>query len=220
MGWEAIREQLQGATVWLAEAGQGQPCDAVDWRGNVALIIGGEAKGAGEAGRALAGDRLTQSRCVPASNRQAASRRRFPSSPRPSSGGLRPPSSAVDWRLGFLPDGGQPSSIQVAPTWGFIPQEGAFGRGQGGIDRKEAGGIPAGEEGPERGPPPGTDRSPEHIPSGPGGEPTEGQGQKGGPFLSRGFSPGEGPGIAFQFFPNLGTGGRDGNARETLFGPN
>jgi len=59
MGWEAIREQLQGATVWLAEAGQGQPYDAVDWRGNVALIIGGEAEGAGEAGRALAGDRLT-----------------------------------------------------------------------------------------------------------------------------------------------------------------
>ncbi len=59
MGWEAIRERLQGATVWLAEAGKGRPCDAVNWRGNVALIIGGEAEGAGEEGRALAGDHLT-----------------------------------------------------------------------------------------------------------------------------------------------------------------
>jgi TrmH family RNA methyltransferase len=48
---------VAGAGVWLAEAGTGVPYDAVDWRGRVALIVGGEATGAGPDGRALAGDR-------------------------------------------------------------------------------------------------------------------------------------------------------------------
>ena len=59
MDWEAIRRHLDGATVWLAEARAGKPCDAVEWRGNVALIIGGEASGASEEGRTLAADHRT-----------------------------------------------------------------------------------------------------------------------------------------------------------------
>ncbi len=59
MGWEEIRRRLKGATVWLAEARSGHPYDEVDWRGDVAIIIGGEAEGAGQEGRALAGPHLT-----------------------------------------------------------------------------------------------------------------------------------------------------------------
>lgn len=55
--WDEIRALVAEAAVWLAEAGQGTPYDAVDWRGRVALIVGGEAEGAGPEGRALAADR-------------------------------------------------------------------------------------------------------------------------------------------------------------------
>ncbi len=55
--WEDIRDGLRGADVWLAEAGPGTPYDAVDWRGRVALIVGGEAEGASPEGRALAAGR-------------------------------------------------------------------------------------------------------------------------------------------------------------------
>ncbi|MEJ5310465.1 MAG: RNA methyltransferase [Anaerolineae bacterium] len=55
--WEDISADLEGTAVWLAEAGPGTPYDAVDWRGRVALIVGGEATGAGPEGRALAAGR-------------------------------------------------------------------------------------------------------------------------------------------------------------------
>ena len=55
--WEDIRAALDGAEVWLAEAGPGQPYDAVDWRGRAALIVGGEAEGASPEGRVLAAGR-------------------------------------------------------------------------------------------------------------------------------------------------------------------
>jgi TrmH family RNA methyltransferase len=55
--WEDIRASLNGAEVWLAEAGPGTPYDAVDWRGRVALVVGGEAEGASPEGRALAAGR-------------------------------------------------------------------------------------------------------------------------------------------------------------------
>lgn len=55
--WEDIRADLDETAVWLAEAGPGTPYDAVDWRGRVALIVGGEAKGASLEGRALAAGR-------------------------------------------------------------------------------------------------------------------------------------------------------------------
>ena len=55
--WEDIRAGLHGAAVWLAEAGPGTPYDAIDWRGRVALVVGGEAEGASPEGRALAAGR-------------------------------------------------------------------------------------------------------------------------------------------------------------------
>jgi len=53
--WDDIQQWLAGTPVWLAEAGRGVAYDAVDWRGRVALIVGGEAAGPGAAARALAG---------------------------------------------------------------------------------------------------------------------------------------------------------------------
>jgi TrmH family RNA methyltransferase len=55
--WDEIRAVSAGADVWLAEVGQGTPYDAVDWRGRVALIVGGEAEGASLEGRTLAAGR-------------------------------------------------------------------------------------------------------------------------------------------------------------------
>lgn len=57
VSWDVIRDVATGADVWLAEAGRGTCYDGVDWRGRVALIVGGEAEGASSEGRALAGDR-------------------------------------------------------------------------------------------------------------------------------------------------------------------
>jgi TrmH family RNA methyltransferase len=54
--WEDIHTGLGATEVWLAEAGPGTPYDAVNWRGRVALVVGGEAEGASSEGRALAAD--------------------------------------------------------------------------------------------------------------------------------------------------------------------
>jgi TrmH family RNA methyltransferase len=53
-GWGEIARALAGHQVWLAEARGGRPYDAVDWCGRTALIVGGEAEGAGEEARRLA----------------------------------------------------------------------------------------------------------------------------------------------------------------------
>jgi TrmH family RNA methyltransferase len=54
LSWPAIGERLVGRAVWLADA-QGQIWyDAVDWTAPSALIIGGEAAGAGGEARARA----------------------------------------------------------------------------------------------------------------------------------------------------------------------
>jgi TrmH family RNA methyltransferase len=57
----SLPERLAGLTVWLAEAGEGQPYHEVDWHQPVALVIGGEAKGARSSLRSLASGRV----CVP-----------------------------------------------------------------------------------------------------------------------------------------------------------
>jgi TrmH family RNA methyltransferase len=53
--WPAIAESFQEADVWLAAASAGVDYTTVDWTRPVALIIGGEAAGAGERARELAG---------------------------------------------------------------------------------------------------------------------------------------------------------------------
>jgi TrmH family RNA methyltransferase len=54
LGWEAVAEVVAGYNVWLAAADGETPYTAVDWTQPTALIIGGEATGAGERSRALA----------------------------------------------------------------------------------------------------------------------------------------------------------------------
>lgn len=49
--WGKLWEEVGDAQVWLAEARHGASYDTIDWRGDVALIIGGEAEGAGEPSR-------------------------------------------------------------------------------------------------------------------------------------------------------------------------
>ena len=53
MSWEGIRAQVSGLQVYLADM-HGAPCWQADLRAPLALIVGGEAAGAGEQGRALA----------------------------------------------------------------------------------------------------------------------------------------------------------------------
>ena len=55
LGWEQARARLAGLDRWLAAAGSGQRYDQVDWTRPVALIIGGEAGGAGQEAESLAG---------------------------------------------------------------------------------------------------------------------------------------------------------------------
>lgn len=54
--WEAIRDRLSGRAVWLADAHGRMAYDAVDWTAPAALIVGGEAEGAGQEARSLAGE--------------------------------------------------------------------------------------------------------------------------------------------------------------------
>ena len=52
--WDEIWQRVGRAQVWLAEAHRGQSYDRVDWRGDVAIVIGGEAAGAGQEARSRA----------------------------------------------------------------------------------------------------------------------------------------------------------------------
>jgi len=61
LGWAAIREHASGRVVWLADAHGEVAYDAIDWTVPSALIIGGEATGAGEAARSFATGRV----CIP-----------------------------------------------------------------------------------------------------------------------------------------------------------
>jgi TrmH family RNA methyltransferase len=59
--WPTIAERAAGSTVWLADAAGEVAYDAVDWRLPSALIVGGEAVGAGQEATALATGRV----CIP-----------------------------------------------------------------------------------------------------------------------------------------------------------
>ena len=70
--WDEIARALGGWSVWLAEVRGGRPYDTVDWRRRVALIVGGEAEGAGEEARALAGGTVSIPMPGPAESLNAA----------------------------------------------------------------------------------------------------------------------------------------------------
>jgi TrmH family RNA methyltransferase len=55
MGWDEIESTLQEKqlNVYLAEAAAGDSYTRVDWRPRLALVIGGEAQGAGDKARSL-----------------------------------------------------------------------------------------------------------------------------------------------------------------------
>jgi TrmH family RNA methyltransferase len=53
-GWDEIRAHLAGFDCWLASVARGQRYDRVDWRRRVVIIIGGEARGAGQRAEAAA----------------------------------------------------------------------------------------------------------------------------------------------------------------------
>ncbi len=49
--WHELWQTVGDTPVWLAEARRGTPYDEVDWCGDVALVVGGEAAGAGPLSR-------------------------------------------------------------------------------------------------------------------------------------------------------------------------
>ncbi|MBN1874179.1 MAG: RNA methyltransferase [Anaerolineae bacterium] len=55
--WDEIADRVTEVDIWIAEAGQGTAYSAVNWQRPVALIIGGEAEGAGDEARSLPGAR-------------------------------------------------------------------------------------------------------------------------------------------------------------------
>jgi TrmH family RNA methyltransferase len=57
--WETIRAALAGLTVYLADIDGDTFYDRVDWREPTALIVGGEARGAGREAESLAKARVT-----------------------------------------------------------------------------------------------------------------------------------------------------------------
>jgi TrmH family RNA methyltransferase len=59
LDWPDIGERVRGRTVWLADAGGEVAYDAVDWTQPSALIVGGEAHGAGKQAGALATGRVS-----------------------------------------------------------------------------------------------------------------------------------------------------------------
>ncbi|MEJ2212191.1 MAG: RNA methyltransferase [Anaerolineae bacterium] len=59
LDWPGMAERLEGRTVWLADAAGDVAYDAVDWTAPSALIVGGEAEGAGAESLALAKGRVS-----------------------------------------------------------------------------------------------------------------------------------------------------------------
>jgi TrmH family RNA methyltransferase len=59
LGWPAIARRIADRAVWLADAAGETPCDRVDWTVPSALIVGGEAAGAGDQAAALATGRVS-----------------------------------------------------------------------------------------------------------------------------------------------------------------
>jgi TrmH family RNA methyltransferase len=58
LGWQQAEARLVGLDSWLASAGEGTPYGQVDWTRPAALILGGEAKGAGKRAADLVAGRV------------------------------------------------------------------------------------------------------------------------------------------------------------------
>lgn len=59
LDWPELCDQMVGREVWLADSGGDVAYDSVDWTRRTALIVGGEASGAGEKAAALAMGRVS-----------------------------------------------------------------------------------------------------------------------------------------------------------------
>ncbi len=59
LSWEGIAARLEGRAIFLADVGTGVPYTRVDWTQPCALIVGGEARGPGDAAARLAHARVT-----------------------------------------------------------------------------------------------------------------------------------------------------------------
>jgi TrmH family RNA methyltransferase len=59
LSWAEIKDRLAGFEIWLADSQGDHVYTNVNWQGSVALIIGGEAKGASQTALALARGRVT-----------------------------------------------------------------------------------------------------------------------------------------------------------------
>lgn len=58
LSWEEIAQRLHGLSIYLADSAQGQAHTQADWRAPLALIVGGEAEGAGPEAQRLATSRV------------------------------------------------------------------------------------------------------------------------------------------------------------------
>ena len=58
LDWDALNDLLYGLPVYLADAGSGLPYTQADLRAPLALMVGGEAAGAGQQGQKLASHRI------------------------------------------------------------------------------------------------------------------------------------------------------------------
>jgi TrmH family RNA methyltransferase len=59
LDWPAIGQRVAGRAVWLADAAGEIAYEAVDWTQPAALIVGGEAAGAGKEAAALVTGRVS-----------------------------------------------------------------------------------------------------------------------------------------------------------------
>jgi len=59
LDWPAIARRVAGRAVWLADSAGETACDRVDWTVPSALIVGGEAAGAGDEAAGLATGRVS-----------------------------------------------------------------------------------------------------------------------------------------------------------------
>ncbi|HUX87817.1 MAG TPA: RNA methyltransferase [Chloroflexota bacterium] len=72
IGWDQLSPRLADRPRWLASAHHGVPYDQVDWQRDSAIILGGEAEGAGPEAEAAASDAVTIPMAGPVESLNAA----------------------------------------------------------------------------------------------------------------------------------------------------